>query len=145
MVPEVSIVVIDTNILFSALLNDQSQFARTLLGSEIQFYVCELVLVELFSHADKVIAYSSLSDRELTHFYHTLLRHLHIFKEDLITPQVWAEAFELCKDIDETDTPHVALALQLGGLLWTGDEKLRNGLKKKGFDRFFTFPQTVVR
>ncbi|WP_322744651.1 PIN domain-containing protein [Cuspidothrix issatschenkoi] len=42
-----------------------------------------------------------------------------------------------CKDIDESDTPHVALTLQLEGLLWTGDKKLKEGLIIKGFDKFF--------
>ena len=60
-----------------------------------------------------------------------------IFKEDLITKEHWFEACNLCKDIDETDTPRVALTLELDGLLWTGDKKLKDGLKKKGLNKFF--------
>ncbi|PSQ84453.1 MAG: hypothetical protein BRD44_00900 [Bacteroidetes bacterium QS_7_67_15] len=44
---------------------------------------------------------------------------------------------ELCHDIDETDTPHVALVFELDGELWTGDKKLKEGLRENGFDRFF--------
>jgi len=29
------------------------------------------------------------------------------------------------------------LTLELNGWLWTGDKKLKAGLKRKGFDRFF--------
>ncbi|WP_413176102.1 PIN domain-containing protein [Anabaena azotica] len=39
--------------------------------------------------------------------------------------------------MDESDTPHVALTLELEGLLWTGDKKLKEGLIRKGFDKFF--------
>jgi len=43
----------------------------------------------------------------------------------------------LCRDIDINDAPFVALALELEAVLWTGDKTLKNGLKDKGFDRFF--------
>jgi predicted nucleic acid-binding protein len=40
-------------------------------------------------------------------------------------------------DIDEKDSVFVALTLELDGLLWTSDKKLKNGLIKKGFNSFF--------
>ena len=43
----------------------------------------------------------------------------------------------MCHDVDQSDTPHVALTLELDGLLWTGDKALKEELKRKGFDRFF--------
>ena len=51
-------------------------------------------------------------------------------------------AYELCRGIDETDAPHVALALELGGELWTGDEDLKTGLQEQGFGAFFEPPGT---
>ncbi|WAN69275.1 PIN domain-containing protein [Moorena producens JHB] len=55
----------------------------------------------------------------------------------MITAEHLATAYELCRDIDETDTPHVALTIELGGLLWTGDKKLKEGLQRKGFVQLF--------
>ena len=49
-------VIVDTNILFSALLTSRSLFAETLLATEHDFFVCEMVLVELFKHKDRVAA-----------------------------------------------------------------------------------------
>jgi predicted nucleic acid-binding protein len=40
----------------------------------------------------------------------------------------------LVKDIDKKDLLFVALSIQTGFMLWTGDKKLMEGLKKKGFD-----------
>ena len=47
------------------------------------------------------------------------------------------EAYELCKGVDEDDTPIIALAIELDGEVWTGDKVLVEGLKEKGFNRFF--------
>jgi len=132
-----SLVVVDTNILFSALLNSQSKFTELLPTSEHQFYVCELVLVELFKHKEKIVRLSRLSEDDVVRVYHILLRRLTVYKEDLIAPEHCTAAYALCSSIDATDTPHVALTLELGGLLWTGDTALKEGLKHQGFDKFF--------
>lgn len=130
-------VIVDTNILFSALLSTQSSFAETLLKSEHQFFVCEQILVEMFKHKEKIARLSKLSESDLIRFYYILLKRLYLFKEDLLSLENRKKAFELCRDIDETDTPHVALTLELDGLLWTGDKALKEGLKLKGFTQFF--------
>jgi len=131
-------VVVDTNIIFSALISgEESAFAETLLRSENEFYVCESMIVEIFKHKEKIIKFARISEDDLAHWYHILLRNLHLYKEDLIALEYRKTAYELCRDIDEADTPHVALALELKALLWTGDKKLKNKLEGKGFDDFF--------
>jgi len=129
-------IVVDTNILFSALLSSQSSFAKILLGSDCRFFVCEQVLVELFKRKEKLVKVSLLSEDEIARIYQIILRRINLYKEDLITPNNRAAAYVLCKDIDESDTPHIALTLELKGLLWTGDKKLKEGLRQKGFNQF---------
>ncbi len=129
-------IVVDTNILFSALLSSQSSFAEILLGSDCRFFVGEQVLVELFKRKEKLVKVSLLSEDEIVRIYQILLRRITLYKEDLITPDNRAAAYALCKDIDESDTLHVALTLELKGLLWTGDKKLKEGLRQKGFNQF---------
>ncbi len=130
-------VVVDANILFSALLSRGSSFGKTILESERPFLIGELVLTELFKHKERIVRYSRLSESEVVTFFYGLMREIEFYKEELVSPASRLEAYELCHDIDEADTPHVALALELDGLLWTGDKKLKEGLKAKGFDRFF--------
>lgn len=131
-------VIVDTNILFSALLHQSTRFAEIILTSDTHlFIVCELVVVELFEHKERIAQISKLPTEELVATYHDLLRHITLYKETWITATNWQKAFQLCQDIDEDDTPHVALALELSGLLWTGDRKLQTGLHHKGFSRFF--------
>ncbi len=131
-------VVVDTNIIFSALISgEESAFTETLLRSENEFFVCESTIVEIFKHKEKIVEFARISEDDLVHWYHLLLKNLQLYKEDLIAPEHRKAAYGLCRDIDETDTPHVALALELKALLWTGDKKLKNKLEGKGFDDFF--------
>lgn len=58
-------VVVDTNILFSALLSSQSDFTEVLLNSEQKFFVCEQVFVELFRRKEKIVRYSHLSEDDV--------------------------------------------------------------------------------
>jgi predicted nucleic acid-binding protein len=44
----------------------------------------------------------------------------------------WKSAYKLTKNVDEDDTPFVALAIEIDAILWTGDTKLINGISKKG-------------
>ena len=48
-----------------------------------------------------------------------------------------ANIARLCKEVDEKDTPYVALTLHLDGRLWTHDTKLKVRLRTSGFDRFY--------
>lgn len=77
---------------------------------------------------------------DLLLMYYLLLRKVTIFKEDLISLANRRVAQTLCQGIDENDIPHVALTLELNGLLWTGDQKLKSGLQAKDFNQFFTPP-----
>ena len=48
------------------------------------------------------------------------------------------EAFLLTSDVDEDDTPFIALGIELNAKLWTGDKILARGLAKKGTDLIIT-------
>jgi predicted nucleic acid-binding protein len=132
-------VIVDTNVLFSALLANHSKFAETLLTTENNFFVCELVLVELFKHKEKITRISGLSEDEIIQLYQIYLKKIHLYKEELISFENRQQAYQLCHDIDKNDSAHVALTLELNGLLWTGDKTLKEGLLKKGFKHFFDY------
>ncbi len=132
-------VIVDTNILFSALLRNHSKFAEILLATDNDFFVCEMVLVELFKHKEKIIKVSGLSEDDIIQLYQIYLKKIHLYKEDLISLENRQQAYQLCHDIDKNDSAHVALTLELNGLLWTGDKILKEGLLQKGFNQFFDY------
>lgn len=130
-------IIIDTNIIFSSLLRANSKFYNFLVSQNSNYWVCEYCIVELFKNKEKILKFSQMTEIEIIEAYYTILRKVNLFKEDLMTSEIVNQAYNLCKDIDENDTPHVALTLELNGVLWTGDKKLKEGLLKKGFTQFF--------
>lgn len=128
-------IVVDTSILFSALLNDSSRFVEFIFRSEYEFYICECVIVELFKHNDRLMKYSQLSQDDLLRLPYRLLKRLHIFPERLLNPEKLTKAIALCAPIDVNDTVHVALTLTLDGLLWTGDKTLQQRSRSQNRQR----------
>ena len=63
------------------------------------------------------------------------LRHIRIYDETFLDRVHLKEAKRLTEKVDLYDMDYVALALQTGGILWTGDKKLTDHLKAMGFDR----------
>ncbi len=131
-------VIIDTNIFFSALLREDNKFRNILLlNSEDSFYTCHLLMAELFKYKEKIIKFSRMDEAEVFEVFYELLKKVDLFNETYISKESLLQAYELCKDIDLKDLPFIALTIELDGLLWTGDTKLKKVLIKKGFNRFF--------
>ena len=131
------VVVIDTNIVFSMLLAKGLQLRESLFDERREFYAPNFVMVEIFEKKEKLLKYSRLSETELYELMYRIFGRIKFVNEYAISRGSKTKAYELCKGIDEDDTPIIALAIELDGEVWTGDKVLVEGLKKKGFDRFF--------
>lgn len=130
-------IIIDTNILFSALYTKNRNLRNILTIEDYEFYAPSYLFVELFKHKERLMSKSNAEEEEVYEILHLFLQHIHFVSEQSIAIENFAEAFRLCKDTDENDMLFVALALELNAQLWTRDEKLKNGLKSKGFNLFF--------
>ncbi|HGJ64984.1 TPA: DNA-binding protein [bacterium] len=130
--------IVDTNIVFSALLGKSRKIREILFSSEdIKPYSCKYSIVELFKHKDKLISNSALDEEEILNIFYYLLKRIEFYNEDFISDNSLKKAYELCNDIDEKDLLFVALTIELDGLLWTGDKELLRGLIRKGFEQIF--------
>jgi len=79
-----------------------------------------------------------MDESEFISIIHRVFNRVSFINERLISVENRKKAYEMCKDIDEADTPFVALALELDIPLWSGDKKLAKGLKDKKFDKILT-------
>jgi putative PIN family toxin of toxin-antitoxin system len=129
-------VVVDANILFSAFLSGNSKYRDLLFDETYELYSPNFVFLEIFKHKEKILKCTKETEQEVYGFMGKVLKRIHFVREEVVTIENYTKAYDLCKGIDEDDTPFVALALEINGYLLTGDDKLRRGLKIKGFDRF---------
>ncbi len=133
-------VIVDTNIIFSALLNTNGTIGDLLFNSNgtFTFYSCNYMRFEIEKHWEKLKRISKLSDSQLDEARFRIFENIHFINEELIPPKIWLIAEKISTDIDIDDTDFIALTKYLKGYLWTGDKELYNGLKIKNFKRVFT-------
>ena len=130
-------IIIDTNILFSALLNIDSRIGQILINGKryYNFYAPEYIREEIIEHKDKIKTIAKLSDDDFIELYELILRNITILNHTLIPTNIYKKAENLCETIDLDDTIFVAVAEFTRGKLWTGDKKLLNRLPEKGYKR----------
>jgi predicted nucleic acid-binding protein len=62
------------------------------------------------------------------------------FIEDAAIPfEEYIKAMRIVRDVDPDDVHFIALTNYLDRVLWTGDVKLYNGLKAKGYEKVVMF------
>jgi predicted nucleic acid-binding protein len=130
-------IIVDANILFSALITPAGKIGDLITHptSSHRMVTCHYAFVELFKHQSKIVKYSRQTEAELVNILDILLRNIEFHNEMLIDKAHMLEAERLTKLVDHFDMRYVALALQTGGILWTGDKKLATHLKTMKFDR----------
>jgi predicted nucleic acid-binding protein len=128
------IIVVDTNIVFSGLLNPEGTISDILLNSSdaFDFFAPIAIIGELEKHHKKLLRLSGYSEEDLNFLKRILLKKIELINLESITPVSWEKAIALTKDVDEFDAPFIALCLELDAPLWTGDKKLLVGLTEKG-------------
>lgn len=133
-------IIIDTNIIFSALLKTQTTFGHIIFNSHkvFEFYCPHHLRAEIRKHWDRLKRISKLTDEQLQESYDSLLAKIIFINEAIIPQKIWQESEQITQGIDLDDTDFIALTKFLKGKLWTGDVELKNGLKAKGFKAVLT-------
>jgi len=128
-------IIVDTNIVFSAILNSNSHIGKILLNSKehFHFFSCNYLQVEIHRHRNKLLKLTRLTEDHLSELESLVTQKITFIDERLIPKGLLVKTEIQLKTIDPNDTVFVALTKQLKGKLWTGDMQLYNGLKAKRF------------
>lgn len=139
-------IVVDTNIIFSALLNTNGAIGDLIFNSDAQFefYSCSYMRYEIQKHWKKIQKISKLSDTELQVSYSLVLSKLNFINEEIIPIETWLASEQITKDIDIDDIDFVALTKFLKATLWTGDKVLYNGLKTINFRKLANTTELIA-
>lgn len=128
-------IIVDSNIIFSALLKTQTTFGQLIFNSEgiFEFYSVQYMRTEIRKHWDRLSKISKLTDEQLEESYYSILAKISFINEEIIPQKIWEESEKIVSVIDTDDVDFVALTKYLKGKLWTGDKSLQTGLKSRGF------------
>ena len=129
--------VIDSNILFGAIISSREIYFEII--KKFDLYTPDFALKEIEKYEELILKKTKLDKKELNTFLVRLFRGITILPSIIIDKDSKQKAFELCKDIDEKDTPFIALAIELDIPFVTNDKKLHRELRKKGFSNIFLF------
>lgn len=140
-------IVVDTNIIFSALLNTNGTIGDLLFNSDhlFEFYSPSYMRYEIEKHWVKLKKISKLSDENLLESKYLVFYKIDFINEEIIPTKIWQNSEKIVEKIDIDDIDFVALTAFLKAYLWTGDKILYNGLKLKKFNRIYSTSDLVLK
>lgn len=133
-------IIVDSNIVFSGILNRESRIGELLIKSKdyFDFYSVDQLKFELVKHKEKIIKITGFSEVEYHEARDLAITKIKFIRDELIPKSNLIEAEKLLQGIDIDNTVFVALADHLKATLWTGDLELINGLLKRGYKNTIT-------
>ena len=112
--------VIDTNIIISALIKD-SLTRALILNTKYNLIFPSFIFEEIKNHKKEIVKKSKLSDEEFDILFSTLINYVKIIPIDKIVP-FKKTAYEIIGKIDEDDVIFIATALAYNAQIWSDDK-----------------------
>jgi predicted nucleic acid-binding protein len=133
--------VIDANILFSAIIGSRRVYLELI--KNVELYAPDYILKEIEKYEQLLLKKTKLTKKELNDFLIKLFKGVTILPSIIMNRESKQKAMDLCKDIDEKDTPYVALAIEMDVSVISNDKKLYKGLKEKGFSNIILLEDII--
>jgi predicted nucleic acid-binding protein len=117
-------IVINSNILFSALIKD-SITRRIILDYEEQFLFPSYILEEMEKHKNELLTKSKMKQKDFEDLLRLLLQKVIIIPKELLL-HYKNDAYHIIKDIDPDDVIFIASAIAYSdSIIWSDDKKLK--------------------
>lgn len=133
-------IIVDANIVFSGILNSYGKIGDLLINSKkhFGFIAPEFLRYEIKEKYDRLQSISGLTIERVQEAEYQVCKDITFISEEQIDHKFWSEAYELVRGIDANDIQYVAYSKQFRCKIWSGDKKLFNGLKARGFTNILT-------
>ena len=123
-------IVLDSNVLFSALIKD-STTRRLILDYDDFFLFPSYIFEEMEEHKEELMQKSKMSKEDFDKLLELLLKKVLIVPEEVLKTYK-DESIEIVKDIDLDDAVFIACALaNPESVIWSDDKKLKRQNKVK--------------
>lgn len=134
------VVIVDANIIISALINPHGDIAKMLLSEwkSLDFLIPEYAIQETLAQKNKLSKQFNVSDLLFDSFLKALNDVALIYSQEFISEKDFELSKSMVQKIDPKDAIYVVFSLALDALIWTGDLKLCKALRKKGFQNIIT-------
>lgn len=120
------ILIVDANILFSALIKD-SLTAELIFNENLQLYSCDFIIEEFFKYEKEIMNKTHRTREQFITIMHQLKYIISVIpKEEYSYLIAEAEKFSP----DSNDVLYFALAIKLNGSLWSNDKQLKEKQNK---------------
>ena len=142
------IIIADSNIFMSALISPNGETASILAErKKIQYIVPDYLITEVTEHIPDIVKRlkNQKTKKQLLADFKELLEGITIvnIKKEVQKSNI-QKAELITKDVDYDDYPFIALHLQVNHKIWTSDDRLKEGLTKKGYAHFFISTKEVI-
>ncbi len=119
--------VVDTNVLIATLINPSSPVWSIIESKNIKFFVPEFFLSELEEYRDLIKHKLAKKDKraKFDFLISDLFKNIEIIPQNIYLEKL-ARAVDIMKNIDEKDSPFLALALSLDCHLWSNDKHFKH-------------------
>jgi predicted nucleic acid-binding protein len=112
--------VVDANIIFAALLKD-AETRKILLFPEYYYLTPDFIKIEIENHKDEIIERLNISRRIVDELLSMIFSNIKLVEYDKYEKRI-DKAYNAMKNIDEDDTPLIALCLSIpNDGIWTED------------------------
>jgi len=118
-------IIIDSNVLFSALIKD-SITRKIILDYDSLFLFPSYIFEEMEKHKKELFLKSGMDEDEFYNLLELILKKVLVIPNEMFVPYR-KEALSIVKDIDPDDVIFVACALAYSSsIIWSDDKKLKN-------------------
>ncbi len=133
-------IIVDANIVFSAILNTNGKIGDLLINSEkhFDFIAPDFLRTEIKKHYHRLNKISGLTLQQIQEAEFQIYKDITFISEEQIKVSTWLIAEKLVVEIDPKDIHYIAYSKHFKCKIWSGDKMLIKGLAKKDFTNFIT-------